>query len=87
MRKKRTNHCRIQTRFRFIKNFRGFHKLQKNVYFRVVSQHLVDSIGSALKSYTRKYHQIGDKRPVKMGYRVYKPILLNKIYVKSNFGA
>ena len=33
----------------------AFHKLRKNVFFRVISQHLVDTIGSALKKLSKKY--------------------------------
>ena len=63
------------------------HRFTKNLSFRVVFSYNDNSIASVLKSYNWKYHQIGGKQPGKMNYRVYKSILVSRIYKKSNFGA
>ena len=57
----------------------------KNANFRAVFPYTEKTIRSALKSYIRKYRQISGKRPLKMGYRVYKFISVGRIYEKSNY--
>ena len=63
------------------------HRFTKNLNFRVVFSCNDNTIASALKSYNCKYHQIGGKGPRKMGYTVYKSILVSRSNKKSNLDA
>ena len=66
--------------------FGAFHKLRKNVIFRVVFPLNIESIASALKKYIMTYHHSSvGKRPGNSTYEFFKVFLLSKVECKLDF--